>query len=152
MSEIKYLETHEWYSLTENKITIGISDYAQGELGDIVFVTLPEVGQEFSKGESMVEVEATKTVAEAYAPMDCVIVEINDRLESEPEVINTDPCGDGWMVKAEVVKLDDSGMLYQEYETFISYMAHPVVPPLYHYFTSQRAPSLHCDRRAVVAA
>ena len=120
MSEIKYLETHEWYSLTENKITIGISDYAQGELGDIVFVTLPELGQEFSKGESMVEVEATKTVAEAYAPMDCVIVEINDRLESEPEVINTDPCGDGWMVKAEVVNLDDSGMLYQEYETFIS--------------------------------
>ena len=52
--------------------------------------------------------------------MDCVIVEINDRLESEPEVINTDPCGDGWMVKAEVVNLDDSGMLYQEYETFIS--------------------------------
>ena len=73
MTEKKYLETHEWYSLSENTITIGISDYAQGELGDIVFVTLPEVGEEFSKGDSMVEVEATKTVAEAYAPMDCVI-------------------------------------------------------------------------------
>ena len=77
MTEKKYLETHEWYSLSDNEITIGISDYAQGELGDIVFVTLPEVGDEFSKGDSMVEVEATKTVAEAYAPMDCVITEIN---------------------------------------------------------------------------
>ena len=120
MTEKKYLETHEWYSLSENTITIGISDYAQGELGDIVFVTLPEVGEEFSKGDSMVEVEATKTVAEAYAPMDCVITEVNARLESEPEVINTDPCGDGWMDKAEVKNLDDTGMLYQEYETFIS--------------------------------
>ena len=84
MTEKKYLETHEWYSLTDNTITIGISDYAQGELGDIVFVTMPEVGQEFSKGDSMVEVEATKTVAEAYAPMDCVVVEINSTLDSEP--------------------------------------------------------------------
>ena len=120
MTEKKYLETHEWYSLTDNTITIGISDYAQGELGDIVFVTMPEVGQEFSKGDSMVEVEATKTVAEAYAPMDCVVVEINSTLDSEPEIINSDPCGEGWMVKAEVKNLDDSGMLYQEYENFIS--------------------------------
>ncbi len=120
MTEKKYLETHEWYLLSENIITIGISDYAQGELGDIVFVTLPEVGQEFCKGDSLVEVEATKTVAEAYAPMDCVITEVNTSLDSEPETINTDPCGEGWMVKAEVKALDDSGMLYQEYESFIS--------------------------------
>ena len=120
MTEKKYLETHEWYSLTDNTITIGISDYAQGELGDIVFVTMPEVGQEFSKGDSMVDVEATKTVAEAYAPMDCVVVEINSTLDSEPEIIHSDPCGEGWMVKAEVKNLDDSGMLYQEYENFIS--------------------------------
>jgi glycine cleavage system H protein len=120
MTEKKYLETHEWYSLTNKTITIGISDYAQGELGDIVYVTLPEVGQEFIKGDSMVEVEATKTVAEAYAPMDCVITETNPILDSKPEIINTDPCGEGWMVKAEVKNLDDSGMLYQEYESFIS--------------------------------
>ena len=65
MSETKYLETHEWYIVDGEKFTVGISDYAQGELGDIVFVTLPEVGQEFSKGDAIVEVEATKTVAEA---------------------------------------------------------------------------------------
>ena len=120
MTEKKYLETHEWYSLSENTITIGISDYAQGELGDIVFVTLPEVGEKFSKGDSMVEVEATKTVAEAYAPMDCVITEVNSNLETAPELINNDPVGDGWMVKAEIKEMDDSGMTYQQYESFIS--------------------------------
>ena len=120
MSDTKYLETHEWYIVNENTFTVGISDFAQGELGDIVFVTLPEVGQEFSKGDAIVEVEATKTVAEAYAPMDCVITEVNSNLETEPELINNDPVGDGWMVKAEIKEMDDSGMSYQEYESFIS--------------------------------
>ena len=120
MSDTKYLETHEWYIVNENTFTVGISDFAQGELGDIVFVTLPEVGQEFGKGDPIVEVEATKTVAEAYAPMDCVITEINSDLDSQPEIINTDPCGSGWLVKADIKKLDDTGMSYQEYESFIS--------------------------------
>ena len=97
MSDTKYLETHEWYIVSEN-----------------------EVGQEFSKGDAIVEVEATKTVAEAYAPMDCVITEVNSNLETEPELINNDPVGDGWMVKAEIKEMDDSGMSYQEYESFIS--------------------------------
>ena len=109
MSDTKYLETHEWYIVSENTFTVGISDFAQGELGDIVFVTLPEVGQEFSKGDAIVEVEATKTVAEAYAPMVCVITEDNSNLETEPELINNDPVGDGWMVKAEIKEMDDSG-------------------------------------------
>ena len=120
MSETKYLETHEWYKVDDDSFTVGISDFAQGELGDIVFVTLPEVGQEFSKGDPIVEVEATKTVAEAYAPMDCVITEVNTNLETEPELINNDPVGDGWMVKAEIKEMDDSGMSYQQYESFIS--------------------------------
>ena len=120
MSDIKYLETHEWYLMKDDEITVGISDFAQNELGDIVYVTLPEVGQEFSKGDAIVEVEATKTVAEAYAPMDCVITEVNSNLETEPELINNDPVGDGWMVKAEIKEMDDSGMSYQEYESFIS--------------------------------
>jgi len=120
LTDKKYLETHEWYSITENNITVGISDFAQGELGDIVFVTLPNVGDEFSKGDSMVEIEATKTVAEAYAPMDCVITEINSELDSQPEIINSDPCGSGWIVKASINNLDDTGMTYQEYESFIS--------------------------------
>ena len=105
MSDIKYLETHEWYLMKDEEITVGISDFAQNELGDIVYVTLPEVGQEF---------------ADAYAPMDCTITEVNSQLESEPETINNDPCGDGWMFKAKVNTVDDSGMSYQEYETFVS--------------------------------
>ena len=120
MTDKKYLETHEWYSINDNNITVGISDFAQGELGDIVFVTLPNIGEEFNKGDSMIEIEATKTVAEAYAPMDCVITEINSDLDTQPEIINTDPCGSGWLVKADIKKLDDTGMSYQEYESFIS--------------------------------
>ena len=105
MSDIKYLETHEWYLMKDEEITVGISDFAQNELGDIVYVTLPEVGQEFEKGAAVVEVEATKTVADAYAPMDCTITAVNSQLETEPETINNDPCGDGWMFKAKVNKL-----------------------------------------------
>ena len=99
MSDIKYLETHEWYLMKDDEITVGISDFAQNELGDIVYVTLPEVGQEFEKGAAVVEVEATKTVADAYAPMDCTITAVNSQLETEPETINNDPCGDGGCLK-----------------------------------------------------
>ena len=120
MTEKKYLETHEWYSVNDNEITVGISDFAQSELGDIVFVTLPTVDESFSKGEGMVEIEATKTVAEVYAPMDITITEVNNKLDSEPELINGDPCGEGWIVKGSIKDLDDIGMSYPEYESFIS--------------------------------
>ena len=120
MTDKKYLETHEWYSVNDNEITVGISDFAQSELGDIVFVTLPTVDESFSKGEGMVEIEATKTVAEVYAPMDITITEVNNKLDSEPELINSDPCGEGWIVKGTVKEVDDLGMSYQEYESFIS--------------------------------
>ena len=119
-NDLRYTKEHEWVRLEGDVATIGITDYAQGELGDIVFVTLPEVGQEFNKGDAIVEVEATKTVAEAYAPMNCVITEVNSTLETEPELINNDPVGEGWMVKAEIKEMDDSGMSYQQYELFIS--------------------------------
>ena len=118
--ELKYTEEHEWVRIEDNIAIVGITDFAQGELGDIVFVTLPEVGEEFNKGDAIVEVEATKTVAEAYAPMNCVITEVNSTLETEPELINNDPVGEGWMVKAEIKEMDDSGMSYQQYELFIS--------------------------------
>ena len=119
-TDLKYTKDPEWIKFDDDLATIGITDFAQGELGDIVFVTLPEIGQEFSKGDALVEVEATKTVADAYAPMDCVITEVNSNLETEPELINNDPVGDGWMVKAEIKEMDDSGMTYQQYESFIS--------------------------------
>ena len=71
-------------------------------MGDIVFLTFPNIGDEFSKGNPIVEIEATKTVAEAYAPMDCKITEVNNQLDTEPEIVNTDPTGSGWLVKAEI--------------------------------------------------
>tara|TARA_Y100000768_G_scaffold339418_1_gene282643 strand:- start:257 stop:619 length:363 start_codon:yes stop_codon:yes gene_type:complete len=120
VTDKKYLETHEWFSINDNVITVGISDFAQSELGDIVFVTLPSVDETFSKGEGMVEVEATKTVAEVYAPMDITISEVNNKLDSEPELINSDPCGDGWIIKGTIKELENIGMSYQEYESFIS--------------------------------
>ena len=120
MTDKKYLETHEWFSINDNEITVGISDFAQSELGDIVYVTLPSIDETFSKGEGMVEVEATKTVAEVYAPMDITISEVNNKLDSEPELINSDPCGDGWIIKGTIKELENIGMSYQEYESFIS--------------------------------
>ena len=98
MSEIKYLETHEWYVIDEESITVGISDYAQGELGDIVFVTMPNIGESFQKGSPVVELEATKTIAEVYAPFDCKIIEINKKLDTEPELINSSPLSEGWIL------------------------------------------------------
>ena len=120
MSEKKYSKKHEWVLLNWESATVGISKHATDMLGDIVFVTLPTVDESFSKGEGMVEIEATKTVAEVYAPMDITITEVNNKLDSEPELINGDPCGEGWIVKGSIKDLDDIGMSYQEYESFIS--------------------------------
>ena len=120
MSKIYFSKEHEWIEVEGDLGTVGITLYAQEQLGDIVFVTLPTVDESFSKGEGMVEIEATKTVAEVYAPMDITITEVNNKLDSEPELINGDPCGEGWIVKGSIKDIDDIGMSYQEYESFIS--------------------------------
>lgn len=120
MNEVKYLETHEWYIEKDGIVTVGISEYAQGELGDIVFVTLPEINTKFTKGSAVIELEATKTIAEVYAPFDCEVIEINEALHSEPELINSDPLGAGWMFKASTDNYSDNGMTESEYLDFIS--------------------------------
>ena len=83
-----------------------------------VLIEMPDFPEKYNLG--MVEVEATKTVAEVYAPMDIKITEVNSKLDSEPELINVDPCGEGWIVKGNINEVDDIGMSYQEYESFIS--------------------------------
>jgi len=118
MSEIKYLKSHEWYIENDGVITIGISEYAQGELGDIVFVTMPEVNSVFTQGSPVVELEATKTIAEVYAPFDCTVVEVNESLDTEPELINSDPLGSGWIYKATTDNYSDVGMSESEYKEF----------------------------------
>ena len=96
--ELRYTDDHEWVRLEDGKLRVGITDYAQDALGDVVFVDLPDVGAEFAAGETIAEVESTKSVAEVYAPFAGTIVEVNSDLLDTPELINGAPYGDGWFV------------------------------------------------------
>lgn len=107
-NDLKYSEDHEWVKVDGNTVTIGITDFAQGELGDIVFVELPEEDDEMTKGESFGSVESVKTVSELYAPLNGKIVEVNEELEDSPELVNESPYEDAWMVKVE---LEDTSQL-----------------------------------------
>jgi glycine cleavage system H protein len=106
-SELRYTKDHEWAKLEGDVVTVGITDYAQGELGDVVFVELPEVGSEIEIEDTFGTIEAVKAVADLFSPVSGEVVETNtDILEDAPETINSDPYGDGWMVK---IKLNDIG-------------------------------------------
>ncbi|MCI3919126.1 glycine cleavage system protein GcvH [Paenibacillus sp. TRM 82003] len=104
----KYSEEHEWVKAEGNLATIGITDFAQGELGDIVFVELPKVGDVIAAGDPFGSVESVKTVSELYAPVSGKVVKVNDGLQGAPEHINASPYENGWMV---VVEMSDSGEL-----------------------------------------
>jgi len=106
--ELKYSKEHEWVKVEGDTVTIGITEYAQGELGDIVFVELPETEDDIEEGESFGSVESVKTVSELYAPVSGSVVEINEELEDSPEFVNESPYEKAWMVK---VKLNDESQL-----------------------------------------
>ena len=99
---LKYTKTHEWVKLTGTKAQIGITDHAQEELTDIVFVELPTVGKEVKKGEELCVVESVKSVSEVYAPVSGTVVAVNTKLDDSPEIINDSPYDDGWLVELEV--------------------------------------------------
>ena len=103
-SEFSYTKEHEWVSAVEQTYTMGITDYAQAALGDIVYVQLPKVGESVVAGKVCGEVESTKSVSDIYAPVTGTIVEINDSLSNSPETINSDPYGAGWLAKIEVAE------------------------------------------------
>ncbi|SRR5690606_2880481 len=104
---LKYTKEHEWISIENNIGTIGITEYAQGELGDVVFVDIdPNIG-EISKGQSFGTIEAVKTVSDLYAPCSGKVIEVNKELGDSPELVNSDPYGNGWMVKVEIKDLND---------------------------------------------
>lgn len=103
--ELKYTKDHEWLKVEGSNVTFGITDFAQDALGDIVFVSLPKVGQKISAGETCGEVESTKSVSDIFAPVSGEVIEINAKLSATPETINQDPYLNGWMVK---VALDQS--------------------------------------------
>ncbi len=98
-NQARYLETHEWARPEGELYVVGISDFAQEELGDIVYVELPEVGDAFDKGDQFVVVESVKAAGDVYIPLSGEVVEVNENLEDEPELINADPFGEGWLVK-----------------------------------------------------
>ncbi len=99
---LKYTKTHEWVKLAGNKATIGITDHAQHELTDIVFVELPSVGKEIKKGEELCVVESVKSVSEVYTPVSGKIVAVNTKLDDTPEIINKSPYDNGWLVEIEI--------------------------------------------------
>ncbi len=104
--ELKYTEEHEWVRVEGNTATMGITDYAQGELGDIVFVELPEEGADLKQGSAFGTIEAVKTVSDLYAPVSGKVLEVNAELADSPERINKSPYADGWMLRIELS--DDS--------------------------------------------
>lgn len=101
-AELKYSKEHEWIKVEGNQATIGITDYAQGELGDIVFVELPNIGDEFNKAQSFGTIEAVKAVSDIYSPLTGKVLEVNGALDDNPMAINSDPFGDGWLIKLEI--------------------------------------------------
>ena len=110
-----YSETHEWVKDKEGQVTIGLTDYAQSQLKDIVYVDFPEIGSEFKKDESIGVVESVKTVADIYSPITGKVIAKNLDLKDHPEFINTDPYGKGWIVKMEVKDRNElKGLLSSE--------------------------------------
>ncbi|SEH83379.1 MULTISPECIES: glycine cleavage system protein GcvH [Epilithonimonas] len=107
-SELKYTKDHEWIKVEGDTATIGITDYAQGELGDIVFVDVDTVDEDLSEGDVFGSVEAVKTVSDLYLPVAGTVLEVNADLEDQPELLNTDPYGKGWIIK---LKISDSADL-----------------------------------------
>lgn len=114
-SELKYTKDHEWIKIEGNIATIGITDFAQGELGDIVFIDIDTVDEDLASGDVFGSVEAVKTVSDLYLPISGKVIEMNEALEDEPELVNSDPYGKGWIIKLELnADADHSELLTAE--------------------------------------
>jgi glycine cleavage system H protein len=118
-SNLQYTKDHEWAKIENGVATIGITDFAQGELGDIVFVELPEVGKSFNAGDTFGTIETVKTVTDLFSPISGKIVAINEGLDNDPGKVNSDPYGDGWLVKIRLSDPDEkdglmSSIAYEE--------------------------------------
>jgi glycine cleavage system H protein len=121
MAALKYTDQHEWVAVEGDVATVGITDYAQGQLGDVVFVELPEEGKAFAIGDQAAVVESVKAAAEVYAPISGEIVEVNEALNDKPELVNEDATGDGWFFKIQIDDATelDSLMDAKEYKEFV---------------------------------
>ncbi len=114
-AELKYVATHEWVRIEGNIATVGITDFAQDQLGDVTFVELPAVGSSIKADQGMGSVESVKAASDLYCPVTGEIVEVNPKLDSNPELVNSDPYGDGWMIKVKLSGADDKLLSAAEY-------------------------------------
>ena len=114
MAERRYAKTHEWVAVDGKHATIGITDFAQSQLGDVVFLELPKVGRKLDVGETFGVVESVKAASDLYSPVAGRISEVNDKLASQPELINSDPFGEGWILKLDVTGDLPSDLLDEE--------------------------------------
>ena len=121
MADRKYTEDHEWVEVDGDSGVIGISEYAQEQLGDVVFVELPEVGKVLDRGDEVAVVESVKAAAEVYAPVGGQVLEVNEDLNGDPSLVNTDPFGDGWFAKLKLSDPDELDELMDEdtYKKFV---------------------------------
>ena len=118
----KYSEDHAWVKVQdEDLVTIGITDFAQEQLGDLVYIELPKVGHEFSRGDNISVIESVKSASDLVAPVSGEIVEVNDRLEDDPELVSEDSMGEGWFIKVKLSKRSELDELMDDgsYQTFI---------------------------------
>ncbi|HOB35203.1 MAG: glycine cleavage system protein GcvH [Firmicutes bacterium] len=120
--DLKYTKEHEWIRVEGNRVTVGITDYAQDQLGDIVFVELPAVGDEVESGDGFAVLESVKAAADVYAPVSGTVVEVNEDLEDDPALVNTDPYGQGWLAVFELAEGEDLSelMTAEEYQQFLA--------------------------------
>ena len=116
-----YTKDHEWANFKDNEVVIGITDYAQSQLGDVIFIEFPEVGVELTMGDAFGEVEAVKAVSELYAPISGTITAVNEELEDSPDIVNSDPFGDGWLIKVvpSITEEKDELMDFLSYEEHV---------------------------------
>ena len=122
-SDLKFLDSHEWVKVDDNTVKVGISDHAQNELGEVVFVELPAIGDEFVSGDEAAVVESVKAASEVYTPISGEVIEVNEALEENPELVNTSPYEDGWFFKLKVSDENlgsiDSLMTAEEYSSML---------------------------------
>ena len=122
-SDLKFLDSHEWVKVDDNTVIVGISDHAQNELGEVVFVELPAIGDEFVSGDEAAIVESVKAASEVYTPLSGEVIEVNEALEENPELVNTSPYEEGWFFKLKVsdenLGSTDSLMTAEEYSSML---------------------------------
>tara|TARA_B100000073_G_scaffold313311_1_gene287676 strand:- start:150 stop:527 length:378 start_codon:yes stop_codon:yes gene_type:complete len=121
-NHLLYTKEHEWIEFKDDLAIVGITDYAQSQLGDVIFVEFPEIGANLDIGSSFGEIEAVKTVSDLFAPISGNVISINDEIEDTPDLVNTDPYGEGWLIKISPTKNEQKEELMDadEYKKFIS--------------------------------